>query len=284
MSNESYSPPLASPAPEHSISVVEAVPAEVPVAVAVVEAEVPVQSLINRFGHFEDDYMDEDPEINIDYPYLNSTQGAYKFACTNYIKMVKELYDEWNASKNPEIAKQLFALIFVFYYKTRDRTNYGTPRKPIYKEECLNVICINNKLISLTTYTENRVCKWMIPDGEWQPFITSFNVLSEMQGENREIFASYFNEANSLIPKISYFFRGDQRTEFLKDFPEEQTAEQIYILLTTSNSILTSFADFKKIVTQQRVKCKGGMELGGSKRKTRRRQKKRKTKRRKTRR
>ena len=45
----------------------------------------------------------------------------------------------------------------------------------------------------------------MIPDGEWQPFIASFNVLSEMQGENRETFASYFNEANSLMPGKQYF-------------------------------------------------------------------------------
>ena len=244
-----------------------------------------------------------------DSQYLYSTPGAFQFWCINYKKMVEELYDEWNNLKNPGIAKQLFALIFVFYYRTRDRTNYGTTENPKYFEECVNIKCGNNKLISLTTYTENiekGECKWMIPDGAWQPFIASFDVLSELKGENNETFASYFNEANSLMPEQLYIY-GKDAVKTFKKFPDNQTANQIYGLLTTpcigdtKDGMQNSYNDFLKIVAQQRAECKRGKGVeaniaafvnkfnmpprkGGSKRKTHRRQKKRKTKRRKTRR
>jgi len=300
MITELNPPPLASPAPEDSISVANAIP------IAVAEPAPPLPSLFERFKRFRVDFDAHDPTEANDYQYLYSTQGANQFACTNYKTMVEELYTEWSTSKNPEIAKQLFALIFVFYYRTRDRTNYGTRENPKYFEECINFTCKNKTLISLTTYTENEVCKWMIPDGNWQPFITSFDVKSEMQGENRETFASYFNEANSLMPGKQYFYlynRNNIPAE-LPNFPQ-QTASQIYRLLTTPwvnhplhhvIEILTSYDDFLKIVAQQRAECKRGKGMGadiaaifnkpkgGSKRKTRRRQKKRKTKRRKTRR
>jgi hypothetical protein len=300
MNNESY-PPLASPAPEDSVPVAVAMP------IAVAERAPPLPSLFERFKRFQVEFDAHDPTEANDSRYLYSTQGANQFACTNYKTMVEELYTEWSTSKNPEIAKQLFALIFVFYYRTRDRTNYETPENPKYYEECLNVTCKDKTLISLTTYTINGVCNWMIPDRNWQPFITSFNVISEMQGENRDKFASYFNEANSLMPGKQYFYLYN-RNNILAELPNfpQQTASQIYRLLTTPwvnhplhpiISILTSYDDFLKIVAQQRAECKRGKGMGadiaaifnkpskgGSKRKTRRRQKKRKTRRRKTRR
>jgi hypothetical protein len=287
------------------------------------------ESLLTRFQHFQKEFDAAAAEkaaaekaaaekaglpapVVADY-YLNSFKGAGEFGCRNYKSMVEELYTEWNTSENPEIAKQLFALIFVFYYRTRDRTNYGTTENPKYFEECVNIKCgNNNKLISLTTYTINGVCNWMIPDRNWQPFITSFNVISEMQGENRDKFTSYFNEANSLMPEQLFiygkndFYRKDKQKKFIK-FPDAQTANQIYGLLTTpcigdtKDGMQNSYNDFLKIVAQQRAECKRGKGVeaniaafvnkfnmpprkGGSKRKTRRRQKKRKTKRRKTRR